>query len=348
MCWNFIIKKQNKLFNNNLDSNGFICVLCNENIYYMEDIITIKGKKIYPGESAEIILSNYSFPTRTVVDVPVFVYRSLNPGPRVLFQAGMHGEEVNGVETIRSLLKRDDICMPQAGSIILIPIVNAAAFIIGKRDLPDGRDLNRCFPGSKNGSLGSRLAYDLMKHIVSQIDFGVDFHTGGAKINNYPQLRCVFDDAKNLELAKQFNAPFILNASYREKSLRKEAFKKGKRILVFEGGESMRFNTLAINEAINGCLRLLKANFMINTEIAANNSITLNSTEWVRAKGSGLFRTHKKYGSFVEQHSIIGKIAAPFGETEMYLLAPKDGFIIGINNQPVVNEGDALLNIGYE
>ena len=158
----------------------------------MEDVIIINGKKIFPGESAEVSMSNLSFPTRTIIDVPVFVFRSLHPGPKVLFQAGMHGEEVNGVEVVRSLLKREDIRNPRCGSIVLIPIVNVVSFLMNARDLPDGRDLNRCFPGSKNGSMGSRLAYDLMKNVISQIDFGVDFHTGGAKINNYPQIRCVF------------------------------------------------------------------------------------------------------------------------------------------------------------
>ena len=314
----------------------------------MDDVITINGKNIYPGESAEISMSNSSFPTRTVIDVPVFVYRSLHPGPKVLFQAGMHGEEVNGVEVVRALLKRNDIQNPRCGSIILIPIVNVVSFLMSARDLPDGRDLNRCFPGSKSGSMGSRLAYDLMQNVISQIDFGIDFHTGGAKINNYPQLRCVFDDKRNVDLANAFNAPFVLNAPYREKSLRKEAAKKGKHILVFEGGESQRFNSFSINEATNGCLRLLNSVGMTNAPVEKNHTITLKGTSWTRAKSSGMFRTSKKFGAFVEKDSVIGRIVSPYGEKETLLHSPCDGFLIGINNQPIVNEGDALMNIGYE
>lgn len=314
----------------------------------MADIININGKKIYPGESAEAIMCTLSFPTHIVIDIPVFVFRSVNPGPRVLFQAGMHGEEVNGVEVVRSLLKREDIRNPLCGSIILTPIVNVIAFLMNQRELPDGRDLNRCFPGSKGGSMGSRLAYDLMKNVISQIDFGVDFHTGGAKINNYPQVRCSFEDERSIELAKMFSSPFILNAGLRDKSLRKEAYKKGKQILVFEGGESQRFNTFSINEGINSCLRLLRNLNMINTEVEKNNPIFLNDTSWVRAKSPGMFRTSKKFGAFVEKDSIIGKIVSPYAEKEILLFAPADGFLIGINNQPIVNEGDALMNIGVE
>jgi predicted deacylase len=314
----------------------------------MEDVITINGKRIYPGESAEVSMSNLSFPTRTIIDVPVFVFRSLHAGPKVLFQAGMHGEEVNGVEVVRSLLKREDIQNPRCGTIVLIPIVNVVSFLMNARDLPDGRDLNRCFPGSKNGSMGSRLAYDLMKNIISQIDFGVDFHTGGAKINNYPQIRCVFEDERNIELSNAFSAPFVLNAPYRDKSLRKEAAKKGKHILVFEGGESQRFNSFSINEGINGCLRMLHCLGMIDTQVEKNQSIILKDTTWIRAKSSGMFRTNKKFGSFVEKDSVIGKIVSPYAEKETFLFTPSDGFVIGINNQPIVNEGDALMNIGVE
>lgn len=314
----------------------------------MKDVISIGGKQVYPGECAEVSLSNLSFPTRTIVDIPAFVFRSKKPGPKVLFQAGMHGEEVNGVEIVRALLKREDIKSPKCGSVILVPIVNVVSFLMKTRDMPDGRDLNRCFPGSKQGSMGSRLAHDLMDNIISQIDFGVDFHTGGAKINNYPQLRCNLKETRNLELASAFAPPFILDAPYREKSLRKEAAKKGKHILVFEGGESQRFNAFSISEGINGCLRLLKSLDMIDASVEKGKSIILKTTTWTRAKESGMFRTNKKFGAFVEKDSVIGKIVSPFSEKEIFLFAHCDGFLIGINNQPIVNEGDALLNIGVE
>lgn len=310
--------------------------------------IVINNQSILPGESAEVSLGRYVLPTQTILDIPVFIYRSIKPGPRVLFQAGVHGDETNGIEIIRNLLRQAAIKKPLIGTIILIPVVNISSFLNSSRDLPDGRDLNRCFPGSRSGSLGSRIAYDIVHSILPLIDFGFDFHTGGAKINNYPQLRVSFDDPKSLELAACFNAPFVLNAPYRDKSLRKEAYKQGKQILVYEGGESMRFNKQAITEGLNGCLRFLNAMGMCNVLVPANESIYLEDTRWIRARHSGFFRTSKKYGSFVEKDTIIGTINDPLGRHEHPLICPVNGFIIGINNQPVVNEGDALLNIGVE
>lgn len=309
-------------------------------------IIQINGTDIKPGSSAQIHLNLYRLPTRTVLEIPVYVFRSVHPGPVLLLLAGMHGDEVNGIEIVRKLISREDVRKPLCGSIIAIPVINIISFLYGSRDLPDGRDLNRCFPGSKTGSLGSRIAYDLMKEIIPQIDFGIDFHTGGAKISNTPQLRCAFSQEQNLDIANQFQPPVILNAPFREHTLRKEAAKRGKPILVFEGGESLRFDPVSINEGINGCLRLMQALKMIDASIPANKTVHLDGAIWIRAKASGLFHAEKSNGTFVEKGEQIGFISDPYGEQEEKIISSHNGYIIGINNQPVVNEGDALMHVG--
>lgn len=308
--------------------------------------IKINGVYIGPGENVEVKLNEYRLPTRAAMQVPVHVFRSNEEGPVLLLMAGVHGDEINGIEIIRKLLRGNYFHRLQRGTVIAIPIVNIVSFLNGSRELPDGRDLNRCFPGSQSGSLGSRIAYDLMNEILPQVDFGVDFHTGGAKINNYPQVRCVFQDHQNLDLAKLFGAPFTVNSTYREKTFRHEAARKGKSVLVYEAGESLRFNKLAISEGIAGCLRLMKGLDMISDDVQSQQTIMLDDTKWIRAKVSGLFRTTKKYGSYIEKDTVIGTISDPYGEMEMELRSPDNGYIIGINNQPVINEGDALIHIG--
>ncbi|MFL5764489.1 MAG: succinylglutamate desuccinylase/aspartoacylase family protein [Bacteroidia bacterium] len=310
--------------------------------------IRINGMDIKPGKKAQVSLNWYQLPTKTVIEIPVYVFRSDKPGPTLLILAGMHGDEINGIEIVRRLITRDDVKNPLCGSIIAIPIINIISFLYNSRDLPDGRDLNRCFPGTKSGSLGSRIAYDLMNEIIPQIDFGIDFHTGGAKINNFPQLRCVFNNKTNLDLGKKFSPAMILNSPFRDNTLRKEASKKGKSILVFEGGESSRFDYLSINEGMNGCLRLMKHLKMVEIDIPNNPTVFLNKTTWVRAKSSGLFHTSKTNGAHIRKGELIGKICDPYGEHNESLISPTDGYIVGINNQPVVNVGDALMHIGME
>ena len=154
----------------------------------MQDL-EINGTIVKPGEHKKIALNAHQLHTKTSIEIPVHVYRSVNDGPTMLISAGMHGDETNGIEILRKVIAREELTNLKRGTVIAIPVINIVSFLYGSRELPDGRDLNRCFPGSKNGSLGSRIAYDLMKHIIPVIDFGVDFHTGGAKINNYPQIR---------------------------------------------------------------------------------------------------------------------------------------------------------------
>ena len=308
----------------------------------------INGTTISPGENTKVNLNVYYLPTGAKMEIPVYVFRAKKKGPSVLFMAGMHGDETNGIEIMRNLLKEKYFEKLERGSVVAIPITNVVSFLNRSRELPDGRDLNRCFPGTRTGSLGSRIAYDLTKKILPIIDFGVDFHTGGAEINNYPQVRCFFDNEKSADLAKSFGAPFILNSPYREKSLRKEAASKSKAILVYEAGESNRFSTLGISEGINGCLRLMKNLRMLDVPTPKPQSITLTGSKWMRAKISGLFRTTKKFGTYVEKDQVIGVVSSPYAEIEKELIAPVSGFLIGINNKPVVNEGDALIHIGTE
>jgi predicted deacylase len=306
----------------------------------------IQGKSILPGQHAQVVLNSYKLPTHTVIEIPVFVFNGKKPGPTILFLAGMHGDEINGVEIVRQLVMRNDVKNLKRGCVIAIPVINIISFLAGSRDLPDGRDLNRCFPGNTTGSLGSRIAHDLIETIIPQIDFGIDFHTGGAKITNYPQIRCVFSDKKNLELAKIFAPPLVLNSPFRDSTLRKEAAARGKQILVFEGGESHRFDRPSIREGLDGCIRTLNHFKMIDADVPDHKPVFLAKTSWIRARSSGLFHTIQQYGAQVKKGDIIGMICDPYGEVEHNIIAPNSGYIVGINNQPVVNQGDALIHIG--
>lgn len=308
----------------------------------------INAHTVSAGESRQIVLNSYELHTKTNIEIPVFVFRSTTEGPTILFSAGMHGEETNGIEIIRRLITRDEVKQLRCGNIIAIPVINSVSFLFGSRELPDGRDLNRCFPGNKNGSFGSRIAHDMMKHIVPLIDFGVDFHTGGAKINNSPQIRCVFEFPDNVALAEKFSPPLIIDSSYREGTFRKEAAKKAKPILVYEGGESMRFDYSAINEGLNGCLRLMKSFGMIDTDVPNNPAVKIRKDTWIRANASGLFHMNVTNGAYVEKNDMLGVICNPFGSVEYKILSSVDGYIVGINSQPVVNQGDALIHIGME
>lgn len=262
--------------------------------------------------------------------------------------AGMHGDEINGMEIVRRILERD-LHRVERGTVICIPIINVYGFLNFSREVPDGKDVNRSFPGSKNGSLASRVAYHLMHEIIPFIDYGIDFHTGGAMRTNYPQVRAVLQEPTNVRLAEAFHAPFTIDAPFRPNSLRKEASKKGKNIIVYEGGEALRFDSRAIDEGLNGTLRLMKHLGMIEEAPGASESNrVIWTTSWIRAKHAGLFQSHVQCGQMVHRGQTVGMITDPFGEFREAVKTPETGYVIGLNNSPVIHAGDALLHLGMD
>lgn len=313
----------------------------------MPETIIINGKAIDRGEKVMTKLVISKLPSGTVIEIPVYVFRSVHDGPVVLLMAGMHGDEVNGIEVMRRMLAKK-MLYPLKGTVIAVPILNIYGFLNFSRDVPDGKDVNRSFPGNKDGSLASRVAHRFMKEVMPYIDYGVDFHTGGASRTNFPQIRCVLNNPENEKLARAFGAPFILNAPYRQGSLRKEASKYGKSILVYEAGESLRFDEAGIKMAVEGTSRLLHHLGMANAvPVPATEPVICMKDIWLRAKNAGLFRTNIKCGEQVKKNQLIGTITDPYGEMEVRLNAPASGYVVGLNNMPIVNQGDALLHIAF-
>lgn len=313
----------------------------------MPETIVINGKSIDRGEKVLTKLVISKLPSGTVIDIPIYVYRSVHDGPVVLLMAGMHGDEVNGIEIVRRMLTRK-MLYPLKGTIIAIPILNIYGFLNFSREVPDGKDVNRSFPGNRDGSLASRVAHRFMKEVMPYVDYGIDFHTGGSSRTNYPQIRCVMSDPRNQELAAAFAPPFIINSNLRQGSLRKEAARLGKHILVYETGESLRFDDLGVSTGIEGACRFLKHLGMMETAPAPKEEpITFLRDTWLRAKNAGLFRSNVQRGEYVKKNQLIGTITDPYGEMEVRITSPSPGYIVGINNMPVVNQGDALVHIGF-
>lgn len=312
----------------------------------MRDFI-INKQRIGPGEEVRIDIRIARLPSNTWIDLPVFVFRSKVEGPTLLLTAGIHGDEINGIEIVRRLITRK-MLRPEIGTIIAIPLVNVYGFINNSRNLPDGKDLNRCFPGGNKGSLAKQIAHIIMSEIVPHIDYGVDFHTGGAKISNYPQVRALLNNEANLELARSFGAPYLINSNLIDRSFRKAAAQVDKPILVYEGGESLRLDPYAIQEGMDGVIRLMDFLKIKKSYLREQKSTILRERSWTRAKMSGIFNAKVACGDKVNKNQLIAVITDPYGSLRIPVKSPINGFVIGINNMPVVNAGDALFHIGKE
>lgn len=314
---------------------------------FRNEPVEIRGHVVGLGKKKLIKVEIDRLPTGTPIEIPVYVFNGKKAGPTILIQAGLHGDEVNGVETVRRMLSRDYFKVKR-GCVIVVPLLNVFAFLNHSRNL-HGKDLNRSFPGSRTGSLANRIAYVLLKEIANNVDFGIDFHTGGAQRSNYPQLRYTPDCERSKKLAALFNAPFQLTSNLIPKSFRRAATKHNVPIIVYEAGESLRLDKTAIKYGIEGVLNILE-HFKIlplrEEKPALNKTIELTTHRWIRAKIAGMFNIRIKNGDFVEKGQILGYITDTYGETVTKVKAPFDGYIFAVNYFPVVNRGDALMHIG--
>jgi len=307
----------------------------------------IGGHRIAAGTRETVDLPVSVLSDHTPVSMSVHVIHGKFSGPTFFVSAGVHGDEVIGVEIVRRLLRAPNF-KSLRGTLIVVPIVNAFGFINHSRYLPDRRDLNRSFPGSAGGSLAARLANLFLTEIVKRADIGIDLHSAAIHRMNLPQIRISADDPESVALAKVFGAPVIMKSPVREGSMRGAATELGTQVLLFEAGEGLRFDEMSVRAGVAGILRVLHHVGMIpvkGVSKSKNKSQFCNSSKWLRAPAGGLLRTYKAEGDVVSKGDTMAAVSDPFGEKEKEIIAPFSGIIVGRAMMPIVNEGDAVFHL---
>ena len=284
--------------------------------------------------------------TGTRISLPIQVLHGRAPGRTVWLSAAVHGDEINGVEIIRRVARSLD-ARTMAGTVIAVPIVNVHGFLNGDRYLPDRRDLNRSFPGSPSGSLAARIANLFMTEIVSRCDVGIDLHTGSDHRTNLPHVRADLDDPETRKLAEAFGAPVMLHARVRDGSLRGAATERGATVLLYEGGEALRFDDEALSVGTDGIRRVLAELGVIGPDHTDPRPVPIESrrSSWIRARRSGIVLLDAELGEVVQRGQLLGVIHDSVGKRLARVTAPRVGVVVGRVQQPLVNQGDALVNL---
>lgn len=313
------------------------------------DALEINGNLVPRGTRTTVDVGLPQLYTHTPMTMPVHVVHGKQDGPRLFVCAAIHGDELNGIEIIRRLLRLPGLGRLR-GTLIAIPIVNVYGVIQHSRYLPDRRDLNRSFPGSDSGSLAARLADVFMREIVAHCTHGIDLHTGGLHRSNLPQIRADLDDEQTLALAKAFAVPVLLNSNLRDGSLREAAAERGIPMLLYEAGEALRFDELAIRAGVHGVTNVMRTLGMLRAPKTARRGplpepFVARSSAWLRAPGSGVLRNLTPLGAHVKKGDVLGLIADPFGEREVAVKAQHSGIVIGRSNIPLVLEGEAVFHV---
>ncbi|MGJ8668022.1 MAG: succinylglutamate desuccinylase/aspartoacylase family protein [Oceanococcus sp.] len=312
----------------------------------MSELI-IGGTPILRGQRYSIDLPIAQLYTHAPLTMPVQVVAGKKSGPVMFVIAALHGDEINGVEIIRRLLKSPSI-KSLRGTLIAVPIVNVPGFIQRSRYLPDRRDLNRSFPGHPTGSLAGRMAHGLIREILAKADYGIDLHTGAVHRANLPQIRANLDSPIIAELAHAFGAPLILDSKPVAGTLREYTSANNIPVLLYEAGEALRFDEASIRVGLRGIINVLRKLEMLpksSRPTRARQPVTASSSQWVRADASGVLRTVVALGGQVKKGQLLAYLSDTLGESESTLNAPFDGLIIGKLNLPLVFAGEAVFHI---
>jgi hypothetical protein len=317
----------------------------------------IGTEEVAPGSRRLVDLPVSKLSNHTPVALPVHVLHGQRPGPCMFISAAVHGDELNGVEIIRRILRT---LQPGniSGTLLCVPVVNAFGFLSRSRYLPDRRDLNRSFPGSASGSLAARLAHIFLSEVVLKCQFGIDLHTAAVHRVNLPQIRAdTLKQPRCRELAEAFGVPVVIESLERSGSLRRAAREAGVDVLVYEGGEGLRFDEFAIKAGVDGIANVMLRTGMLELPdgvdargpegATAPKPMFANTSRWVRAPDGGVFRTTKQIGNAVSQGEVVGFVANPYEDTQVEVRSPARGIIVGRTTLPIVNMGDALFHIAW-
>lgn len=313
----------------------------------MSDELFFAGTAVRPGERKRINISVDKLYDHTDMSLPIEVIRGEKEGAVLFVSAAIHGDEICGTEIVRRILA-DKVLKGIRGTLIAVPVVNVYGFNTLSRYLPDRRDLNRMFPGSEKGSLAGRLAHIFMHEIVDKCSHGIDLHSGSNHRKNFPQIRACLDEPETKRLALKFGTPVIINSTLRDGSLRQAALERGIPMLLFEGGGALRFSEPIIRAGVNGIKNVMASVGMIGSDFKTKKQEKVyisNETKWLRTPVSGIVRNHVKLGAHIKEGQRLAVVSGPFGTNKSTIRSTLEGILIGSNNLPLVNGGDALFHI---
>jgi len=314
----------------------------------MRSSFEIAGLSIKPGSRTVVDLPLPKLKAHSTLAMPIHVIHGKQDGPVLFVSAAIHGDELNGIEIIRRLLATKVVSRLK-GTLVAVPMVNAYGLMNESRYLPDRRDLNRAFPGSESGSLAARLAHLFVNEVVTRCTHGIDLHTGSNHRSNLPQIRANLEDEETERLARGFGVPVLLNSATRDGSLRAAAGDLGIPTLLYEAGEALRYNEVAIRAGSAGIISVMRTLGMLKPlkkqHKLKREPYIARSSRWVRAPESGMLNTVIGLGAQVSKGDVLGHVDDPSSNDRIQIIADVDGVVIGRLELPIVHEGDAIYHI---
>jgi predicted deacylase len=310
--------------------------------------VKLLGTEVPPGTTKRLTWASGTAMEGFVAPVPVVVVNGSGPGPVLCLTAAIHGDELNGIEVVRRVLKDLD-AEELKGAIIGVPIVNIQGFYRGTRYLPDRRDLNRSFPGNAKGSAATRIAHAFFTDIVSHCSALIDLHTGSLDRTNLPQVRANLRIPQIARLTQAFGATVVLHSVGEKGSLRRAATEAGIPAVTFEMGEPFRVQPEQVEHGAKAIETLMYSLGMTHQRrYWGDPEPVYYASKWVRVDNGGILFSDVALGERVSKGELLGVVTDPVSNQQYRIFAPISGRILGMALNQVVLPGFAAYRIGTE
>ena len=296
------------------------------------------------------------------IPIPIAVLKNGN-GPTVLLTGGNHGDEYEGPVALMKLLQR----LPHAtihGRIIVVPGLNFPAFLAGKRTSPiDHANMNRVFPGKRDGTITELIAHYVDTELFPRADFIFDIHAGGQSFNHMPTLLIYppVEAEKRREYMRHvesFAAPhaMVMDLLGEDRTYGAAVERQGKFFLCGEFGGFGTCNPEYLTIVEEGLSRLLKSLGILVDEGVPTPRF---ETQYLQVEGKkhyvftpvgGIFEPAIKLGDRVRQGQLAARVFNPHTPwaAPLELHFSGDGIVVCTRSFAGVEPGDcvALLAAG--
>lgn len=281
------------------------------------------------------------------ISVPVLVARGVKKGPILGITCALHGNEINGIPLIHRLFEDLNV-NTIIGTIIALPICNPPGYNSNQRKFNDGVDLNRLFPGKKNGTCSSQFVYYLFNKIINQFEYLIDLHTASFGRINSLFVRADMNDPISSRLAYLQNPQIICHQPKQDKSLRGAAEKIGIKSIAVEIGNPYIFQNRFIKHALLGVTHIMSFLKMIPYDVEVPESIpTLcSSHEWEHSSVGGVMIVLPQINTWIKKGEVYAIVRDIFGNLLKEYRAKKTSIVVGKATSPINQTGDRMILFG--
>lgn len=304
-----------------------------------------------PGNTAQGYVTVGEWQDAQPARVPVAVVNGGKPGPILYLQAASDGDELNGVEVIRRVLK----AVPPRklrGGLIAAPLVNVHAFHAHRSHSPvDNTKMNRCFPGRKNGTSSERMAFFLFENAVRQANYCIDLHQGGVgRMVDECRVRVALSERagkESFELARVFGIGYIFHKKGPKGQLARAAPAKGIPTIDPELGGCHGWEESSIRKGVQGVMNVLRHYGLLDGKPRVPERQTVvHDLKRVLSSRGGFLTYRRRLHDLVERDDVLAEISDPFGNVVTEIRSPAKGVFWSQNVYPMVASGQSIGQIG--